>query len=298
MGEVFLEYAKELFRQGKLKEAHETARFVFSNDPHCPGVRPLLAIYAALLNRNSDILRINCYSVLGVSSSASDQQIAHRFCSIKKLVALARSPFPVVDRFSTAAAAEEANSLLNYAFQVLSDQKSRSHFDASWNVKPAAATAIPLADKKKKLLPLTPPLADKKKPQSPLAERKKPQPQPPLAERKKPQPQVAERKKPQPPVAERKKPQPPVAERKKPRVLPPRPEPLAEKRKRELTAPPLAEKKKPLQLTTPAPPAPVDGKRKREIILNVPESKKPSKSEKQPIKRIRVVMSEETWRGY
>ncbi|CAN1143487.1 hypothetical protein LINPERPRIM_LOCUS26541 [Linum perenne] len=264
MGEVFLENAKELFREGKLKEAHETARFVFSNDPHCPGVRPLLAIYAALLNRNSDLLRVNCYSVLGVSSSASDQQIAHRFCSIKKLVAVARSPFPVVDRFSTAAAAEEANSLLNYAFQVLSDQKSRSHFDASWNVKPAAT---PVADKKKKLLPPTPPLPEKKKPQ----------PLPPLAERKKSR--VL-------PPPQKKEPQlispPPIADRKKARVLPPRPEPLAEKRKRELTAPPpslLAEKKKPLQLTTP---------RKREIILHVPES---SKSK---IKRVRVVMPEET----
>ncbi|CAN1804765.1 Filamentous hemagglutinin [Linum perenne] len=325
MGEAFLDYAKELFRQGKLQQAYDIAHLVSFNDCNCPGVRPLLAIYSVLLNgTTSDLLRVNCYKVLNVSSSASTDEITHRFATLKKLIAQARSPYTVVDRFSTAAAAEEANSLLNFAFQVLSDEKSRSRFDASWNIRPAGA------DNKKKpqALPPTPPLPEKKKPPQPLPPKppqllppkppqslppKRPQPLPPKPPQslppKRPQPLPPKpplRPPPPQPLAEKKKPElippPPIAERKKPRVLPPLPRPLAEKRKRELTVPPpppLAEKKKP-QVVLPPPPAPVGGKRKREIIPCPTESKKrQSESEKPTIfKRIRVVRSDETWEGY
>ncbi|CAN1139137.1 hypothetical protein LINPERPRIM_LOCUS24245 [Linum perenne] len=251
----------------------------------------MLAIYSVLLNgTTSDLFRVNCYKVLNVSSSASSDEITHKFATLKKLVAQARTPYTaVVDRLSTAAAAEEANSLLNFAFQVLSDEKSRSRFDASWNIRPAGVDNKDNNKKKQQALPPTPPLPEKKKPpQPPLAERKKSRdlpPPPPLAEKKKPQtlispPPIAERKKPRvlppppqpfaekrkrvltvpppPPLAEKKKPRtlispPPIAERKKPRVLPPPPQPFAEKRKRVLTVPPpppLAEKKKPQILET------------------------------------------------
>ncbi|CAN1804930.1 hypothetical protein LINPERHAP1_LOCUS24062 [Linum perenne] len=292
MGEAFLDYAKELFREGKLRQAYDMAHLVSFTDCNCPGVHTLLAIYSVLLNgTTSDLFRVNCYKVLNVSSSASTDEITHKFATLKKLVAQARTPYiVVVDRLSTAAAAEEANSLLNFAFQVLSDEKSRSRFDASWNIRPAGADN----NKKPQALPPTPPLPEKKKP---------PQPQPPLAERKKSRalPPLP------PPLAEKKKPTqlispPPIAERKKPRVLPPPQQPFAEKRKRELTAPPpppLDEKKKPAQLTTPPPPAPVGGKRKREIIPYPTESKKrQSESEKPTFTRIRVVRSDETWEGY
>ncbi|CAN1143469.1 hypothetical protein LINPERPRIM_LOCUS26539 [Linum perenne] len=169
MGEAFLDYAKELFRQGKLQQAYDIAHLVSFNDCNCPGVRPLLAIYSVLLNgTTSDLLRVNCYKVLNVSSSASTDEITHRFATLKKLIAQARSPYTVVDRFSTAAAAEEANSLLNFAFQVLSDEKSRSRFDAK-RKKPRVLPPLPrpLAEKRKRELtvPPPPPLAEKKKPQ-------------------------------------------------------------------------------------------------------------------------------------
>ncbi|CAN1153165.1 hypothetical protein LINPERPRIM_LOCUS14517 [Linum perenne] len=231
----------------------------------------MLAIYSVLLNgTTSDLFRVNCYKVLNVSSSASTDEITHKFATLKKLVAQARTPYTAaVDRLSTAAAAEEANSLLNFAFQVLSDEKSRSRFDASWNIRPAGVDNKDNNKKKPQALPPTPPLPEKKKPpQPPLAERKKSRdlpPPPPLAEKKKPQTLISP---------------PPIAERKKPRVLPPPPQPFAEKRKRVLTVPPpppLAEKKKP-QVVLPPPPAPVGGKRKREKIPDPTERRSGSRN--------------------
>ncbi|CAN1143370.1 hypothetical protein LINPERPRIM_LOCUS26490 [Linum perenne] len=216
MGEAFLDYAKELFREGKLRQAYDMAHLVSFTDCNCPGVHTLLAIYSVLLNGTmSDLLRVNCYKVLNVSSSASTDEITHKFATLKKLVAQARSPYiVVVDRLSTAAAAEEANSLLNFAFQVLSDEKSRSRFD-------------PLAEKKKPTQLISPP---------PIAERKKPRVLPP----------------PPQPFAEKRKreltapPPPPLDEKKKPAQLttPPPPAPVGGKRKREIIPYPTESKKR------------------------------------------------------
>ncbi|CAN0881765.1 DnaJ homolog subfamily C member 25 [Linum grandiflorum] len=142
MGETFLEYAKELFESGKVKEAHDMALLVANNDCNCRDVHQLVAIYGVLVHHNVSLRKIDCYRVLDVSLSASDKQIAHKFTSLKKLIHPARSVgYPVVaDR--TAAAAEKANSLVNFAFEVLSDEKSRQKFDACWYPSKKAPTRI------------------------------------------------------------------------------------------------------------------------------------------------------------
>ncbi|CAN0880839.1 DnaJ homolog subfamily C member 25 [Linum grandiflorum] len=125
MGEAFLDYAKELFESGKVKEAHDMALLVANNDCNCRDVHQLVAIYGVLRHHNVSRRNIDCYRVLGVSPSASEKQIAHKFTRLKKLIHPARSGYP-----RTAAAAEKANSLVNFAFEVLSDEKSRRKFDA------------------------------------------------------------------------------------------------------------------------------------------------------------------------
>ncbi|CAN0921157.1 hypothetical protein LINGRAHAP2_LOCUS32449 [Linum grandiflorum] len=132
MGEAFLDYAKELFQDGKVKEAYAMAYFVYRNDAFCPNVNQLLAIYGVILRRdNRRCCDIDWYRILELPSSASDETIAHQFATLKKLVAPALSSYGERSTTPTESAAVVANSLLDSAFEVLSNEKSRREFDSA-----------------------------------------------------------------------------------------------------------------------------------------------------------------------
>ncbi|CAN0913745.1 Pentatricopeptide repeat-containing protein At2g01390 [Linum grandiflorum] len=130
MGEAFLDYAKELFQDGKVEEAYAMAYFVYQNDAFCPNVNTLLAIYGVILRRdNRRRCDIDWYRLLELPSSASDETIAHRFATLKNLVAPALSSYGERSTTPTESAAVVADSLLNSAFEVLSNEKSKREFD-------------------------------------------------------------------------------------------------------------------------------------------------------------------------
>ncbi|CAI0555915.1 unnamed protein product [Linum tenue] len=141
MGDTFLAYAKELYRAGKVKEAYSMAEFVSRNDPCCLGTQRYLAVYgvhAAALKRIG-LSAIDWYAVLGIQdhSTASPERITHQFVKLRKLIGPVRFTYPDQDLDPlTTAAAEEACTLLNKAYETLSDEKLRSEFDAECQIKP------------------------------------------------------------------------------------------------------------------------------------------------------------------
>ncbi|CAN0921148.1 hypothetical protein LINGRAHAP2_LOCUS32443 [Linum grandiflorum] len=68
-----------------------------------------------------------------VQTPRSPLRRTHRFVTLKKLIAPALNPNPA-SRSDTAiaSAAVAANSVLDSAFEVLSDEKSRREFNSAW----------------------------------------------------------------------------------------------------------------------------------------------------------------------
>ncbi|CAN0920984.1 hypothetical protein LINGRAHAP2_LOCUS32367 [Linum grandiflorum] len=152
MGEAFLDYAKELLQEEKFKQAYDMAVLVSITDLFCPNVQQLLAIYGILLHHKPNTSSVNCYNVLRVPSSASHDTIGLIFTSLKKLVSSALDPSPISRSTSSIAiAAEAANTLLNFAFQVLSNKTSRRDYDSRCNLPPRTA------DNNEKKMPVIPP---------------------------------------------------------------------------------------------------------------------------------------------
>ncbi|CAN0920992.1 hypothetical protein LINGRAHAP2_LOCUS32373 [Linum grandiflorum] len=152
MGEAFLDYAKELLQEGKFRQAYDMAILVSITDPFCPNVQQLLAIYGILLHHKPNTSSVNCYNVLGVPSSASGETIGLKFTALKNLVSSARDPSPIsLSTSSIAIAAEAANTLLNFAFQVFSNETSRRDYDSRCNLPPRTA------DNNEKKMPVIPP---------------------------------------------------------------------------------------------------------------------------------------------
>ncbi|CAN0913744.1 hypothetical protein LINGRAHAP2_LOCUS28120 [Linum grandiflorum] len=162
MGKASLDYAKELFQKGQIMEAYHIVLYISRNEAYCKNVQRLLAIYGVILRReNRRRCDIDWYRLLEVPSDAPDEKITHRFVTLKKLIAPALNPNPA-DRSASAiaSAAVAANSLLDSAFEVLSDERSRREFNSArrnWN-KPRRPNSE--NDEKKKewrLLPPSPP---------------------------------------------------------------------------------------------------------------------------------------------
>ncbi|CAN0908630.1 hypothetical protein LINGRAHAP2_LOCUS25375 [Linum grandiflorum] len=104
--------------------------------------------------RRNQVVSINCYKDLGVASSASDETIAQRFTTLKKVISPARNPCPIARRRSTTTVTAEAtNSLLNFVFEVLSDENSTREFDSRRNLLPGT---VDNNEEKKRLLPPPP----------------------------------------------------------------------------------------------------------------------------------------------
>ncbi|CAN0856962.1 hypothetical protein LINGRAHAP2_LOCUS6619 [Linum grandiflorum] len=138
MGEAFLDY--ELLQEGKFREVYDMAFLVSITDPFCPNIQQFLAIYGILLHHKANTSSVNCYNVLGIPSPASHHTIGLKFTTLKKLVSSARDPSPISRLTSfIAIAAEAANTLLNFAFQVLSNETSRRDYDSRCNLPPRTA---------------------------------------------------------------------------------------------------------------------------------------------------------------